>query len=133
MKSDSLTISAVVPASPEQIYKAWLSSAGHSAMTGSKAQVTARVGGKFSAWDGYITGTTLELEPASRILQGWRTSDFPDDAADSRLEVLLTKARGGTKVTLKHTNIPPGQAAEYKKGWVDFYFKPMKKHFASKS
>ena len=133
MKKDSTTTSAVIPASPEDIYKAWMSSSGHSAMTGSKAQVTPRVGGKYSAWDGYIAGKTLELEPPMRIVQTWRSTDFSAEDEDSRLEIVLAKARGGTKVTLKHTNIPRGQAAEYKKGWVDFYFKPMKKYFSGKA
>ena len=75
-------LSATIPAKPSEIYKAWLSSKGHSAMTGSAAKATAKVGGKFSAWDGYISGRTLELEPDRRIVQAWRTSEFPDDAPD---------------------------------------------------
>ena len=61
-------LSAVIPAKPSEIYKMWLSSKGHSAMTGSTAKVTGKVGGKFSAWDGYIFGKTLELEPERRDL-----------------------------------------------------------------
>src|SRR5512147_2671749 len=86
-------VSAVIPAKPSEIYKAWLSSKGHSAMTGSAAKVTGKVGGKFTAWDGYIFGRTLELEPDRRIVQAWRTSEFPDDAPDSRLEVLLLETK----------------------------------------
>ena len=122
-------VSAVIPAKPAEIYKAWLSSKGHSAMTGSAAKVTGKVGGKFSAWDGYIFGKTLELEPDHRIVQAWRTSEFPDDAPDSRLEVLLAEIKTGTKVTLTHTEIPEGQTDGYKQGWEDFYFKPMKEYF----
>jgi activator of HSP90 ATPase len=132
MKSDSIKVSAVIPAEPKAVYAAWMSSSGHGAMTGSGARVTARVGGAFSAWDGYISGKTLELEQDSRIVQSWRTTDFDPDDLDSTLEVLLQKAKGGTKVTLVHTNIPAGHGEEYRKGWIDFYFKPMKEHFASK-
>lgn len=123
-------LSAVIPAAPAQIYKAWLSGKGHSAMTGSPAKATARVGGRFSAWDGYISGRTLELEPDRRIVQAWRTSEFPDDAPDSRLEISLEPAKTGTKLTLTHTDIPPGQAESYRQGWEDFYFKPMKEYFS---
>ena len=122
-------ISKVIPAKPSEIYKAWLSSKGHSAMTGSTAKVTGKVGGKFSAWDGYIFGKTLELEPERRIVQAWRTSEFPNEAPDSRLEVLLVETKTGTKVTFTHTEIPDGQADSYKQGWEDFYFKPMKQYF----
>ena len=132
MKTDSIRLSAVIPADPEAIYEAWMSSKGHGAMTGSGATVTAKVGGKFTAWDGYISGTTLELQPGARIVQSWRTSEFAQEDTDSRLEVLLEKASKGTRVTLVHTNIPPGQGAEYRKGWIDFYFTPMKEYFGSR-
>lgn len=133
MKMDSIRMSAVIPADAKAIYEAWMSGKGHGAMTGSAATVTAKVGGKFTAWDGYISGTTLELKPGARIVQAWRTTEFGPDDPDSRLEVLLEKAARGTKVTLVHTNIPPGQGAEYRKGWLDFYFTPMKEYFASRA
>ena len=87
------------------------------------------MGGIFSAWDGYIFGTTLDLTPDQRIVQAWRTFEFPDDAPDSRLEVLLEEVKAGTKVTFIHTELPKGQADSYRLGWEDFYFKPMKAYF----
>jgi activator of HSP90 ATPase len=100
-------------------------------MTGSAAAVTPRAGCKFSAWEGYITGKTLELKPPSRILQSWRTTDFAKEEQDSLLEVLLEEVKGGTRVTLNHSKIPSGHGAEYRKGWIDFYFKPMKAYFGA--
>jgi len=46
--------------------------------------------------------------------------------------VLLEEASGGTRITLVHNEIPEGQGQQYKDGWRDFYFKPMKKYFAGK-
>jgi activator of HSP90 ATPase len=132
MKSESITMSTTIPAAPKAIYDAWMSSKGHAAMTGSAAKVAAKAGGTYTAWEGYIFGTTLELEPGKRIVQSWRSTDFADDAPDSRLEVHLAAAKGGTRVTLKHSDLPAGSAAEYKKGWIEFYFAPMKKYFAEK-
>ncbi len=140
--AESFEVSAVLPAQPEEVYRAWLDSAGHSAFTGARAEVEPWVGGRFTAWDGYIEGRTLELEPPPgvpatastllRILQAWRTSEFPDSSPDSRLEVLLEKARGGTRITLRHSEIPAGQGAEYAQGWADNYFTPMKRYFSGK-
>ncbi len=127
--TETIQVSAVIPASAERIYKAWLNSKEHGSFTGGSAEVDPRVGGEFTAWDGYIQGKTMELEPYSRIAQTWRTSDFPSGSADSRLEVLLEKAKGGTRITLVHTNIPDGQGKNYQQGWVEYYFEPMKKHF----
>ena len=59
------------------------------------------------------------VEEGRRIVQTWRSSDFPDGSTDSRLEVLLEPAEGGTKVTLVHTDIPEGQGRLYEQGWVD--------------
>ena len=100
-------------------------------MTGSPAQVDGTIGGKFSAWDGYIFGSTLDLMPNQRIVQTWRTSEFPEDAPDSRLEVLLEDVDGGTKVSFIHTDIPENQMDSYRQGWEDFYFKPMKEYFGN--
>jgi len=126
---NGFTLSEIIPAKASEIYKAWLSTEGHAAMTGSPANVDGKAGGKFSAWDGYIFGTTLELTPDQRIVQAWRTSEFPVEAPDSRLEVLLEEVTGGTKVTLIHSNLPEGQAESYRQGWDDFYFRPMKEYF----
>jgi uncharacterized protein YndB with AHSA1/START domain len=126
---DSFTVSALLSASPRRIYTAWMSGKEHSAMTGGNARVTAKVGGRFSAWDGYISGKTLKLTPYSRIVQGWRTTDFPEDSPDSRLEILLKPEGKGTRITLVHSGLPRGQTGGYKKGWKDFYFLPMKEYF----
>ena len=129
---ESLEVSDTIPASAAEIYAAFLDSRKHSAMTGSKASVDPAIGGKFTAWEEYISGTTTALEPNRRIKQNWRTTDFPEDAPDSQLEIILEKAPNGTKVTFKQMNIPDGQAESYKDGWTEFYFEPMKAYFAKK-
>jgi activator of HSP90 ATPase len=94
--------------------------------------VRPRINGKFTAWDGYIQGTTIEMEPNRRIVQRWRTTDFPSNSPDSVVEVVLEEVENGTKVVLIHTEIPEGQGEDYKKGWKEFYFNPMKDYFKLK-
>jgi activator of HSP90 ATPase len=125
MKNE-FTLTVTVNAKADKIYEAYLSSEGHTALTGSPARVDGTVDGDFSAWDGYIQGMFLELEKNKRIVQAWRTAEFPEEAEDSIVEILLEEDHGKTKLTLKHTNIPEGQADDYKTGWEDFYFKPMR-------
>lgn len=131
--TESIKLSATLPASPERVYKAWLNSKEHGAFTGSTASVQAKAGGRFTAWDDYIQGTTLELEPHRRIVQSWRTTEFPTGSPDSKLEVLLVPVAAGTRITLVHTEIPDGQGEQYKRGWRDYYFKPMKTYFKGNS
>ncbi|HEY9595086.1 MAG TPA: SRPBCC domain-containing protein [Spirochaetia bacterium] len=133
MKTESIRVSAVIPASPHEVYAAWMSSKGHAAMTGSSAKIVNRVGGRFSAWEDYISGTTVALEPDTLIRQAWRTTDFPAGAPDSTIEIRLAKTGRGTRVTIAHEGIPAGQSADYRKGWKDFYFVPMKGYFSSRT
>jgi uncharacterized protein YndB with AHSA1/START domain len=125
-----IELSDVIPAEPERVYQAWMDSEQHGWMTETQGEIDPQVGGRFQVGDGYISGTTLELEPYRRIVQAWRSTDFPEDAPDSRLEVLLEPADGGTRVTILHSNIPDGQGDDYLDGWRDYYFAPMKEYFA---
>ena len=124
-------ISAIVPATPTEVYKTWLDSKGHTKMTGSKAKISDKVGAAFEAWDGYITGANLELLPSKLIVQSWRTTEFDETDQDSRLEIILLAVRGGTKVTLSHSNLPT-HGEQYRQGWVESYFEPMKAYFEEK-
>ena len=117
------------PVDPRRLYRAWLSGDEHAAMTGSPAAVDARVGGAFTVRDGYIEGTTVVLEPERRIVQSWRTADFSDADADSRLELLFEPRPGGTLLVLRHTGIPGRHGESCRDGWVDRYFIPMHRRF----
>ncbi len=123
-------VSDVLPGSPQAIYEAWMSTAGHTAMTGADAEVDARPGGEFSAWDGYITGRTVALGPGRRIVQTWRTSEFSADDGDSQIEVILEPVEGGSMITIRHTNVPAGQVGYEEGGWKESYFDPMREYFA---
>ena len=125
---ESLEISEVFSASPAEIYEAWLSSEGHTEMTGGEATCDDEVGSEFTAWDGYITGKNVSFEPNQLIVQKWRTSEFPEGDEDSDLIVRIEPHEEGSKVTIVHMNIPEGQT-QYKQGWVEHYFEPMKSYF----
>ncbi len=129
---EAIELSTVLPATPRKLYSAWLSSKEHTAMTGGQASIELTVGGKHYEWDGYIWGENLELEPFTRIVQSWHTSEFPEGSQDSRLEVRFEPVKGGTEVTLIHSAIPEGQGESYRDGWDENYFQPMKKYFKPK-
>lgn len=127
--SENIKVTRIIPAGPERIYNAWLDADEHGKMIGSLA--TSEDDGRFTAWDGYIEGRTLEEVPPSKIVQAWRTTEFPEDAPDSIITVYFEAADGGTKVTVQHDNIPDGQGPGYESGWNDHYFDPMTRYFAS--
>ena len=127
--SESIEISTVLPARAERIFHAWLDSDEHAAFTGDIAAIDASPGGAFTLWNGYITGRTLQLEPGRRIIQTWRTTEFPAAADDSLLEIVLDELPEGTRLTLLHTQIPEGQGARYQDGWLEHYFTRMAAYF----
>lgn len=129
--SETIRVSAVFPVKRATLYNAWLDSKTQTAFTGAKARVNPKVGGKFSAWDGYITGKTLLLKRGQKIVQSWRTTDFPEGSPDSVLVVLFEDTPTGTRIVLEHSDIPEGQAKSYRAGWKDFYFSPMKQYYRS--
>jgi activator of HSP90 ATPase len=123
-------VSDVIPASPQEIYDAWLSSDGHEKITSGKpAQMSAQEGAAFTVWNGYISGRNLKLEPPRRIVQSWRTTKFSAADPDSQIEVLLEPAAGGTRITVRHSNVPDGHTSYRDGGWQRSYFDPMKEYF----
>src|ERR1044072_1807765 len=122
-------LTATIPASPRQIYDAWLDSRRHRAMTGGKAKQSAKVGAPVTAWNGYISGKNLELVPGRRIVQAWRTTKFTDADRDSKATVPLKPVNGGPRLTLSHSAVPDGHTSYEKGGWQSHYFEPMKKFF----
>jgi uncharacterized protein YndB with AHSA1/START domain len=132
MATKEMKVTGFLPAPPRRVYDAWLDAKGHGAMTGSRATVeSTEIGGRYTAWAGYIEGTHIALEPGRRIFQSWRATDFPADAPESYVEVTLEPDAGGTRITIRHTEVPERQAAAYRKGWTDFYLKPMARYFAA--
>jgi len=119
------TLSTVLPATPEAIYRAWLDTRRHSAMTGGAAVMSSQPGAQVTAWDGYISGTNVELVPGERIVQTWRTTQFAQADPDSMVTVQLQSTAEGTRLTLIHSNVPDGHMSYEQGGWEQSYFEPM--------
>ncbi len=127
-------VSDIIPASPQQIYDAWLDSEGHAQITGGQpAKISAKEGAEFSVWNGYISGRNVKLEPGRLIVQAWRTTKFAADDPDSQIEVQLMPIDGGTKVAVRHTNVPDGHTSYRDGGWQRSYFDTMKEHFSGRA
>jgi uncharacterized protein YndB with AHSA1/START domain len=130
--TEAVLVSEIIPATRERIFAAWIDSDQHSAFTGDKAQIDPNVGGLHSSFDGYASGTIMSLEPFRRIVQTWRSTDFPQASADSLLEITLEETVGGTLVTLLHSEIPTGQSDRCRDGWLRFYLEPLKRYFVGR-
>ena len=128
---DSFELEMIVAAEPQRVFSAWLDAKEHAAFTGGgEAIVEPWSGGRFTAWEGYIHGILLGVDPGKRIVQTWRTSEFPPEYRDSRVVVEFEAARGGTRVRIRHGELPPSQVKKYEKGWMEHYLKPLARYFA---
>ena len=116
----------VFAATPAELFLAFADPKLHGAFTGSAATGRARAGARFTAWDGYISGRTIEVEPGRRIVQEWRTTDWPDGALPSRLDLSFFDHPRGARVVLRQTDVPRTQARGYRDGWSDYYWKPLR-------
>jgi uncharacterized protein YndB with AHSA1/START domain len=129
--TNSLHLKTTIPAATiQQVYEAWMDSRKHADFTGDQADIQPEVGGSFTIGGGYITGQNLELEPYRRIVQAWRTTEFPDAAPDSWLEVILEDTPEGCSLILNQKNLPEDQVDSYRDGWQEYYFEPLQKYFA---
>ena len=128
---DAFQLEMVVPGEPQRVFNAWMDQKEHAAFTGGgEAIVEPWSGGRFTSWDGYIHGILLGVDAGKRIVQTWRTVEFPPESRDSRLVVEFEPARGGTRVRIRHSDLPPSQVKKYEKGWMEHYLKPLAKYFA---
>ena len=129
LKTTTIRQKVLIPASPREVYEAFIDAKKHSKFTGSRATIDPKVGGKFTAWDGYISGKNLELKDGKRIVQEWVTTEWPKDYPPSRLELTFTKTKTGTEISMIHSAVPAEQKDELTQGWTEFYWEPLKKHF----
>jgi uncharacterized protein YndB with AHSA1/START domain len=128
---DFFQLEMVVAAEPQRVFSTWMDSREHAAFTGGgEAVVEPWAGGRFIAWDGYIHGILLGVDEGRRIVQTWRTAEFAPESRDSRVVVEFEAARGGTRVVVRHSDLPPSHLKRYEKGWMEHYLKPLARYFA---
>jgi len=119
-------------ASPQEVYRAFVSSKEHTEFTGSEAKCSARVGGRFTAWRKYISGKNIKLVKDKMIVQESRTSEWPEGYEPSILKISLKKKGGGTQLSMSQSRVPASQVDRYDKGWYESYWEPLKRFFRAK-
>ncbi len=114
-------------AAPHDVYEALIDSEKHSLFTGAKANISREVGGEFSAYDGALSGSILELVPDAKIVQTWRGSDegwVPGHYSTATFT--LEAVDGGTRLTFVQTGVPEQSFEQISQGWQTYYWSKMK-------
>jgi activator of HSP90 ATPase len=128
-KFEVITQTAVIDAGPDEVFQAYVDPQKHSTFTGSPATGTPEVGGRFTAWDGYIEGRYVRLEKGKKIVQEWKTSEWPEGYPPSIVELSLRPKGKKTELTMVHSRVPAEQANDYADGWKVHYWEPMARYF----
>jgi len=92
-------------------------------------EISRDVGGAFTLFGGYITGRHIELVPAERIVQAWRTGGW-DPGVYSIAKFELVEQGSGTRIVFDHTGFPKGAAEVLASGWKAHYWEPLAKLLA---
>lgn len=119
-------------ASPHDVYEALMDSEKHSRFSGAKASISREVGGSFTAYDGALSGTILELVPDVKIVHTWRGSDdgwVPGHYSTATFS--LEAVNSGTRLTFVQTGVPEQSFEQISQGWHTYYWPKMKQMLES--
>ena len=125
MKTKTIRQSVTFRSSPHVIYEMLMDSRKHAKFTGEKAGVSRKIGGKFTAYTGYINGVNLDLVQDKKIVQSWRGSDWPEGHY-SKVTYSLGKVKGGTRLTFRQSGVPEPHYEDINQCWRDYYWYPMR-------
>ncbi len=120
----------IFDARPNDVYEALMDPVRHAQFTGAKAAISPDVDGAFSAYDGGIRGTNLELQPGKKIVQSWQceADGWPKDHFSS-LTITLTESKDGTQLDLTQTDVPDAAYETCDNGWREAYWERMRTEF----
>jgi activator of HSP90 ATPase len=109
----------LIPADPEEVYKAITNPDEIQLWSGDKADMSTEPGSEFALFDGNIAGKNLAFEAGKKIEQEWY---FGEQAEPSLVTIKLHPHKKGTSAELKHTNIPDEAFDDITEGWDEAYF-----------
>lgn len=131
LKTKTLHQSIVFQAGPHDLYEAFMDSKKHAEFTGAEANISRKIGGKFTAWDDWASGENVELVPDKKIVQKWRGADWPKGHY-SVITFEFQKVDRGTRLDFTQTTIPEEVYEDVAQGWIDWYWNKLKEYLAER-
>lgn len=112
-----------IAAAPETVFHYLTTNDGMTAWMGQYADLDPTADGRFAVdIAGYpVRGRFLTVEPPRRVVVSWGftgSEDLPEGA--STVEFRLTPIAGGTRVDLRHSNLPDTRVSGHAFGWANF-------------
>lgn len=122
METTTLLVSVSLDAAPDAVFRTLTDSTLHSAFTGSRSEIDASPGGRFSYFDGAITGAFEAVDPPHRLVQTLRAGSWPPDSIATVTSTLASAASGArTQVTVVEAGFPSGHRDDVVAGWSGYW------------
>jgi activator of HSP90 ATPase len=132
-KPRTLQIATILPATPSELFNMYLDPNIHEAITGAPVTIAAKAGAAFSAFDGALTGTILQVKPKKLIVQSWRSSNWSRTAIDSTLVLTFWPEGKNGRIELVQVNVPDNDFAGVSQGWEMYYWTPWRDYLKKRS
>ena len=116
---------AVVGCAPAEAWRWWTEPALLVRWMGSEAEVDLRPGGAICIAYGngaVMAGELVTLDPPKRLdfTWGWEDPEEVVRPGQSRVEVVFEAVDGGTRVVVRHLDLPEGERPGHAEGWDYF-------------
>jgi uncharacterized protein YndB with AHSA1/START domain len=117
-----------IDASPDTVFELWTTAAGLCSWWGATAEVDPRPGGVIRVrLEGgpMMSGEYLTLEYPHRVVFtfGWETAPAEGELSpgSTRVEVSIERTSTGSRVTLRHHDLPVEHFGNHARGWTYFF------------
>ena len=104
----------------------------HQAITGAPVAIGNERGAPFEAFNGSLTGTTIEVVKPALIVQSWRSTNFKDTDPDSTLILSFTPKGNEGRIDLIHLDVPDQDYDGVNEGWEKYYWGPWRDYIEGK-
>ncbi len=113
-----------IAAKPAEVYAVLTKSERFTSMSGREAAISTEAGGPISLFGGHILGRNIELVPGKRVVQAWRSKEWPEGVY-SIVRFELTADGNGTKIAFDQAGYPADAQTHLDDGWHKMYWTPM--------
>lgn len=111
-------------ATPEKLFEIFMDAKKHGELIKARVTMNRKTGGKFSAFDGLVTGKNLLVVPHHLIVQTWRGSVWRKEDVDSILVLRFDKTPAGAQINMVHAFLPP----QFEERWDELYREPLRSY-----
>lgn len=128
-RSFSLELSTRIAAPPETVFRFFTDPERFSRWVDADVTIDPRPGGalriNFERFHTVVAGSVEIVEPPTRIVLAWGVEDGPQKetmpAGSTRVSITLERVDGGTRLTLRHTDLPSEkERRDHEEGWTHY-------------